>query len=129
MLRRFRMVAYLLVGILALSTPVAHAAAAGIAGEADLDAAIAKSLGEEAAARHAITSLLQREDVRSLARAHGLDVRKAEAAVATLEGQELLDLSTTAAQAQTQLAGGDEVIRISLVALLLIVIIVILLVD
>jgi hypothetical protein len=129
MLRRFRMVTYLLVGILALASPAAHAAAGRIATQADLDGAIAKSLSDDAAARQAITSLLQREDVRDFAKAQGLDVRKAEAAVGTLEGQELQNLSSLAAHAQTQLAGGDEVIRISLVALLLIIIIIILLVD
>jgi hypothetical protein len=129
MLRLFRMVTYLLVAILALGSPAAHAAAARIATQADLDGAIAKSLNDDAAARESIKSLLQRDDVRRLAQAQGLDVRRAEAAVGTLEGQELRDLSNLAAHAQTTLAGGDEVIRISLVALLLIIIIVILIAD
>jgi hypothetical protein len=46
-----------------------------------------------------------------------------------LQGDELQRLSQLAASADVQLAGGDTVIRISLVALLLIVIIVILLVK
>jgi hypothetical protein len=61
-----------------------------------------------------------------LAEGHGLDVRRAEAAVSTLQGDELQRLAQLAAQAEVQLAGGDTVIRISLVALLLIIIIVIL---
>ena len=66
--------------------------------------------------------------MRSLAEGYGLDVRRAEAAVSTLEGAELQRLSLLAADANVRLAGGDQVLRISLIAALLIVIIVILLV-
>jgi hypothetical protein len=54
-------------------------------------------------------------------------LRRAEAAVGTLQGDELQSLSAQAAQVDHQLAGGDTVISISLVTLLLIVIIIILL--
>jgi len=122
-------VTYVLVGMLALSGPLALSAdrAVGIANQADLDNAMAKALVQEDAARNTITTLLQRDEVRSLAEGYGLDVRRAEAAVGTLQGDELQRLSLLAADADYQLAGGDRVISISLVALLLIVIIVILL--
>ena len=122
-------VTYVLVGMLALSGPMALSAdrAVGLATEADLDNALAKALVQEDAARNTITTLLQRDEVRSLAEGYGLDVRRAEAAVGTLQGDELQRLSLLAADADYQLAGGDRVISISLVALLLIVIIVILL--
>jgi hypothetical protein len=131
MTRRLSIVTYALVGTFALSGPLAHSAdsAASLATQADLDKAIAKTLGQEDAARSAITTLLQREDVRSLAKAHGLDVRRAEAAVSTLQGDELQRLSLLAANANAQLAGGTTVITISLVTALLIVIIIILLVS
>ena len=129
MTRRFA--AYVLVGMLALSGPLAHSAdsVASLATQADLDNAIAKTLDQEDAARSTITTLLQRDEVRSMAEGYGLDVRRAEAAVSTLQGDELQRLSLLAADANAQLAGGDQVIRISLVAALLIVIIVILLVQ
>ena len=128
MTRRFG-VTYVLVGMLVLSGPLAHSADSvpSLATQADLDNAIAKTIGQEDAARSAITTLLQRDEVRSLAAGYGLDVRRAEAAVSTLQGDELQRLSLLAADAEVQLAGGDQVLRISLVALLLIVIIVILL--
>jgi hypothetical protein len=115
----------------ALSGPLAHSAdrVVVLATQADLDNAIAKTLAEEDAARSTITTLLQRDEVRSLAEGYGLDVRRAEAAVSTLEGSELQRLSLLAADANVQLAGGDVILRISLVALLLIVIIVILLAN
>ena len=128
MIRRLG-VTYVLVGMLALSGPLALSAdpAVGLASQADLDNALAKALVQEDAARNTITTLLQRDEVRSLAEGYGLDVRRAEAAVGTLQGDELQRLSLLAADADYQLAGGDRVISISLVALLLIVIIVILL--
>ena len=125
--RRFT-VAYVLVGMLALSGPLAHSADQGpsLATAADLDHAVTKALVQEDAARSTITTLLQRDEVRSMAEGYGLAVRRAAAAVSTLQGDELQRLSQLAANADVQLAGGDQVLRISLVALLLIVIIVIL---
>jgi hypothetical protein len=113
----------------ALSAPLAHSAdsVVSLATQADLDSAIAKTLGQEDAARNTITTLLQRDDVRSMAEGHGLDVRRAEAAASTLQGDELQRLSLLAANANAQLAGGDTVVSISLVSLLLIVLIVVLL--
>jgi hypothetical protein len=116
--------------MLVLSSRLAHStdSVGSLATQADLDNAIAKTLGQEDAARRTITTLLQREDVRSMAGSYGLDVRRAEAAVSTLQGEELQRLSLLAANADAQLAGGTQTITISLVALLLIVIIIILLV-
>lgn len=126
MTQRFRIVTGVLVGLLVLG-PLAHGTET-VAVQADLDAAITRTLDREGAARAAITALLQREDVRQLAEGRGLDLRRAEAAVGTLQGDELQQLSLLAARADAQLAGGrDPIISISLVTLLLIVIIVILL--
>jgi len=125
MTRRYGAMTYLLVGMLVLSgAPVFSAD--HVATQSDLDNAVAKTLRQEDAARGTITSLLQRPEVRSLAKGYGLDVRRAEAAVGTLQGDELQSLSLLAANADVQLAGGDQVISISLVTLLLIIIIVIL---
>ena len=128
MTRRFSAVTYVLVGMLVLSGPPAYSAGS-VATQADLDGAIAKTLGQEDAARRTITTLLGRDVVRNMAKGYGLDVRRAEAAVGTLQGDELQRLSLLAANADLQLAGGDRTISISLVTLLLIVIIVLLLAD
>jgi hypothetical protein len=128
--RRFSKITYVLVGMLVLSGSLAYSANSGasLATQADLDNAIVKTLGQEDAARNAITTLLQRDEVRSMAKGYGLDVQRAEAAVSTLQGDELQRLSGLAADANAQLAGGDRVtISVSLVGLLVIVIIVILL--
>ena len=126
MTRRFRAVTYVLVGGLLLAgAPVQSAETIGR--QADLDTAIAKTLTQESVARRTIQTLLQREDVRNLAQARGLDLRRAEAAVGTLQGDELQRLSLLAQNADGALAGGDQIVSISLVSLLLIVIIVVLL--
>lgn len=131
MIRLSNIVRYVLVGTLVLSGPLAYGADGGasLATQADLDGAIVKTLAQENAARQTITTLLQRDDVRSMAEGYGLDLRRAEAAVGTLQGDELQRLSLLATDANSQLAGGDRVISISLVTLLLIVIIIILLAD
>jgi hypothetical protein len=127
MIRQSRMVTYVLVGMLVLSGRLANSAdTVSLTTQADLDKAIAKTLNQEDAARSTITTLLQRSEVRSMARGYGLDLRRAEGAVKTLQGDELQRLSLLAAHADAQLAGGDQYVSISLVALLLIVIIVIL---
>ncbi len=124
-----QLITSLLLGVLVLSAPLAHSADTYTAPttQSELDAAIVEALAREDASRSRITSLLQRDEVRSLAEGHGLDMRRAEAAVGTLQGDELERLAQLATQAEVQLAGGDTIIRISLVALLLIIIIVILL--
>jgi hypothetical protein len=126
-----RLVTSLIVGMLALSGPLAYSdhAVAGLATQADLDSAVTEALARDDASRTDITSLLRRDDVRALAAGYGIDTRRAEAAVSTLEGDELQRLSVLAADANTHLAGGDQVIRISLIAAWLIVISVSLLTD
>jgi CHASE3 domain sensor protein len=84
----------------------------------------------DAAARNTIKELLARDEVREVAGRAGLDLKRANAAVDTLEGTELQEMAARAATADAALAGGKNItITISLVALLLIIIIVILLVK
>jgi len=92
---------------------------------ADLDAALAASARNEDAARARVRTLLARDEVRALADQVGLDMRSADAAVDTLEGDELLQLAAQASAADAELAGGQTV-TISLVSLLLIIIIIVL---
>jgi len=122
--------ALLLVGLLAFAGGTVRAGDRGSSpvSQAELDRALARNAAAKDADRDAIRRLLQRQDVRALASGYGLDARRAEAAVGTLDGEELRRLASHAATVETQLAGGDElVVRMSLVAMLLIVIIVILL--
>lgn len=79
--------------------------------------------------RAAIRGLLARDEVRALADELGLDLRRADTAVGTLEGRELERTALRARAAHEALSGGAQTIQISVVTLLLIIIIVILLAD
>src|SRR5690349_1241009 len=102
MIRRSNIVTYVLVGLLVLSGPLAHSAESRLATQADLDSAVSKTLAQEDAARGTISALLQRDEVRTIAGSYGLDLRRAEAAVGTLTGDELQRLSVLAADAHAQ---------------------------
>ena len=125
MTRPSQFVSCLLVGILCLSGARVESSDK-VVSQSELNLAVSRSLAQDDASRAAITTLLQRDDVKSLAKDHGLDLRRAEAAVGTLQGDELQRVSAMAASADTQLAGGAQSVTISLVAALLIVIIIIL---
>lgn len=128
MRRLQRYVAPLLVVLLMAPGPLL-AAQSGVVTPLELDNAISMQIGSDAEARQTIQKLLAREDVRALAQSYGLDASRASAAASTLQGSELQSVAQQAAAVNAQLAGGDTVIRISLVALLLIIIIVILLTN
>jgi hypothetical protein len=114
-----------------MTGPPAQAAetSASAVSVSQMDEALARNTTRDQEARGTIRSLLQRPEVRELAAGHGLDLRRAEAAVGTLEGAELQTLAAQAGQADAALVGGDRTVRIGLVAALLILIIVILLVN
>jgi len=118
---RFRLVAYVLVGVLGLSALTSAETAPTVASQADLDAAVTKALGQEDAARQTITTLLHRDDVRRMAAGYRLDLRRVDAAVATLQGDELQRLSRVAATADARLAGGDDTVATIAGVVLLIV--------
>lgn len=95
---------------------------------AELDQALTRQVDSAAQKRAAIQALLERDDVRAMAENAGVDLRRARAAAATLDGPELDRVATLASGAQADLAGaGSNTIQISTVTLLLIIIIVILL--
>ena len=95
---------------------------------AEIDQALAAKTQGDEGARESIRALLGRAEVRAMADEMGLDLRRAEGAVSTLEGRDLTRVANQAAAANDLLVGGQD-FRISLVAILLIIIIVILLVD
>src|SRR5436190_8549911 len=66
------------------STPAPAGATMHVATGPALDRLVASEVAQQEIDRQAIRDLLKREDVREVARQAGLDIRKAEAAVATL---------------------------------------------
>jgi hypothetical protein len=113
-------------GLLVLQAAPTRAQSTGVVGTADLDRALAERQAATQASRDTIKALLAREDVQAFAAGMGVEVRRASAAVDTLDDSELGSLAAQAAAVNSALAGG-QTLRISLIAALLIVIILILL--
>lgn len=100
-----------------------------IADAVKLNQAVAGQTATDQQNRDAVLNVLRQTGVRDAAARMGLDVTKAEGAVATLSSAELARYATQARNAQAPLAGGSNTVIISTTTLLLILIIVILLVS
>jgi hypothetical protein len=93
-----------------------------------LSQAVQQRVSQDQADREAILSLLQRPEVKQIAAQAGLSLQKAEAAVSTLNGQDLRDLASQSRQVQNDLAGGASTIVISTTTIIIVLLIVILIV-
>ena len=120
---------FLIVSLVGAAQPALAGDLRPVVDRAAVDQALALKVESENASRASIRALLQRAEVRQMAGDLGLDVRRAESAVATLQGAELQRVAQQAAVANDLLAGGAQTIQISVVTLLLIIIIIILLAD
>ncbi len=120
---------------LSLALVVSLVTASGLIGQeshvvdrAELDRATAERTVAEDARRDAIRSVLQRPEVRSTAETHGLDITRAEDAVATLEGEALAGAFAQAQRIDKALAGGADAVVISTTTLIIVLLIVLILV-
>ena len=109
--------------------PPAHAQTPHTAPQAALEAAVQDHVAAAAADRETVLRLLQRPEVQAVAGDIGLDLRRAESAVSTLDGQQLTDLAAQARQAEEALAGGQSRVVISttliIIALLVLILIIV----
>ncbi len=123
-----RLIAVCLVVLIA--APVARAQQSVI-GKSALEQAVQERVKQEQADRDAIASLLRRAEVREIAARAGLSIEKAEAAVSTLQGDDLKDLANQARQAENDLAGGATVVitTTTIILILLIIILIVLIAD
>ena len=112
--------------LLAAGAPASAATTDHVVSTADIQRALQQRTQADAQ-RATILGLLQRAELKDLAARSGLDLRSAESAVRTLEGEELQSLAQHAQAVERDLAGGSQTITISVVTLLLIIIILILL--
>ncbi len=95
---------------------------------AALDRAIQERVIQEKTDRDAIVSLLRRSEVRQLAARAGLSVEKVEAAVSTLQGDDLREIARQARHVQDDLSGGASTITISTTTIIIVLLIIILIV-
>ena len=103
-----------------------------VIGKSALSQAVQQRVSQQQADREAIVTLLHRPEVQQIAGQAGLSLQKAEAAVSTLNGQDLSDLAAQARQVQNTLAGGASTVVIStttIIIVLLLVILIVLVVD
>ena len=93
----------------------------------ELERATAAADRSDQARRQAIRSVLERDEVRSVAETHGIDLVRAKDAVATLDGSGLKRVAAQAERVDEALAGGDTTIVIGtttlIIALLVLIII------
>lgn len=99
-----------------------------VAGQAALDQAIQERVSQETADRTAIRSLLRRAEVREIAAKAGLSLEKADAAVSSLQGDDLREIAAHARQVENDLAGGASNIVISTTTIIIVLLIIILIV-
>jgi hypothetical protein len=113
-----------------LVAPAAQAQTHVVARSA-LAQAVQERVGQDQADRDAIRSLLARAEVRQVARQAGLSLAKAEAAVSTLQGQDLRDLAAQAREVNDDLVAGSNVVisTTTIIIVLLVVILIIVAVD
>jgi len=78
-----------------------------------IDEALQQHVAGVEADRAAVQRVLERPDVRAVAAQIGVDMRRAQSAVATLQGDQLTELATRARQVEQQLAGGQGSVTIS----------------
>ena len=125
MRHRLTMVLCLIASLVA--TPVL--AQQRVVSAADLRAAMTDKAAADAARRQQIATVLRDDEVRQLAAAMKLDVTKAEAALATLNGPDLERAAAAASALQVELSGEASTVTISITTLLLVIIIIILLAN
>ncbi len=110
-----------------LCAPAAWAQQIHVVNKAALDQAVQQRVNQDQADRDAIRSFLQNPQVKSVAAKAGLSVEKAEAAVSTLQGDELRQAAGQARAVNQDLAGGATVV-ITTTTIIIILLIIILIV-
>src|SRR4051812_29660452 len=81
-----------------------------IATQQALDAAVAQHVSAADQDRETVKEFLARSDVRALAGTYGIDIRRAEGAVATMSDAEAASIAAQARQAEQPLAGGASTV-------------------
>lgn len=119
----------LVAAITASLVPDVRAQAQHTAPPSVLDAAVQEHVQSAEADRERVLGLLARPEVREVAGQAGIDLRRAEAAVAALDSAQLADVAAHASQVEEALAGGQSRVTISttliIIALLVLILIIV----
>jgi hypothetical protein len=110
-----------------LCAPAAFAQQTHVINQSALDQAVQQRVTQDQADRDALRSFLQNPAVKGVAAKAGLSVDRAEAAVSTLQGDELRQAASQARTVTRDLAGGSTVV-ISTTTIIIVLLIIILIV-
>ena len=110
-----------------IAAPRVHAQA-HIAGQQVLDAAVSQHVRAADQDRETVRLFLARGDVRAIAGKHGIDIRRAESAVAAMDASDLASVAVQARQADQALAGGASTVTISTTTIIIGLLVLILLI-
>lgn len=99
-----------------------------VADQAILDQVLADHVRTQADDRQAIRRLLEMEQVREIAHGAGLDLKRADAAVAALDDDDLVLIAAQARAANDALAGGQSTVTISTTVIIIGLLVLILLI-
>jgi hypothetical protein len=113
---------------LLLCAPAAWAQQTHVVTQRALDQAVQQRVTQEQADRDAIRTFLQNPAVKDVAGRAGLPIEKANAAVSTLQGDELRQAAAQAREVNDQLAGGSDTVVLSATTIIIIILVVILLI-
>jgi hypothetical protein len=109
-----------------ISAPMAWAQQTHVVNKTALDQAVQQRVVQEQADRETLRTFLQNPQVRGVAAKAGLSVEQAEAAVSTLQGDQLRQAAGQARAVNQDLAGGATVVitTTTIIIILLIIIII-----
>jgi pyruvate/2-oxoglutarate dehydrogenase complex dihydrolipoamide acyltransferase (E2) component len=109
-------------------TPPAAAQSTHAAPPSAIDQALQQHVDSADADRALVQRVLEQPVVRALAAELGLDVRRAQSAIATLQGEQLTRLAAQAHLVEQALAGGQSRITISTTLIIIALLVLILLI-
>ena len=107
--------------------PAAFAQQTHVINQSALDQAVQQRVSQDQADREAIRTFLHNPTVKGVAAQAGLSVDKAEAAVSTLQGDELRQAAGQARVVNGQLAGGSTIV-ISTTTIIIVLLVILLIV-
>ena len=108
--------------------PPVHAQNPHAAPVTALDSAVQEHVASATADREMVLQLLARPEIRAVAGDVGIDLRRAEGIVATLDGPALSEVAAQARQVEQALAGGQSSITISTTLIIIALLVLILLI-
>ena len=126
-MRTFTSVLVILLSIV-VAMPRVQAQATHTASQSAIDAALQEQVSSAAADRADVQRVLANPEVKAVADAAGIDLRRASTAVASLDGEQLSQIAAQARQVDQALAGGQSKIVISTTVIIIALLVLILLI-